>query len=174
MIAAKFFSEKPAPQPIILEHHYHHYPAPEPIRPWPWPWVWPTPIYCSTTGASFGNIPALTTTCAAPGVSTREVNASSTVKCANAVATSGVPDFKLGTGWGQAKADYVTEASFDRDRELCTLTIYYAEAADLERVGIQLTKGNCSERSTNACAAAGIPWFLQTAGQPVARLSSFK
>jgi len=60
--------------------------------------------------------------------------------CAANMVQADVPDFKLGTGWGEAKADYVSETAFERERELCTLSLYYAEAADLERVGIQLAK----------------------------------
>lgn len=51
-----------------------------------------------------------------------------------------IPDFKLGTGWGEAKASFVNEIAFERDKELCTLLIYYAEAADLEKAGVVLKK----------------------------------
>ena len=51
-----------------------------------------------------------------------------------------VPEFTLGTGWGEAKADAVTETEFVCDRELCTMTLYYAEADRLEKIGVKLAK----------------------------------
>jgi hypothetical protein len=59
---------------------------------------------------------------------------------AAAAAPAQTPEFKLGTGWGEAKADSVSETVFEREKELCTLTLYYAESADLEKVGIRLAK----------------------------------
>lgn len=144
VIAAKFFSEKwkPAPAPaiqrIVEEHHHHHYPRPVPLRPWPYP-SWPEVWYTCNAGDNSGLAgthvshegPISVNYCASmnsPGVSTRSVDASE------------VPEFTLGTGWGEAKHSVVTEVDFERDRELCTLTIYYAEALNLEKVGITMRK----------------------------------
>lgn len=158
VIAAKFFSEKPAPVPqwIVKEehHHHHHHDYYEPVRPPYWPhypkWPYPYIMWSSTVGSSAssegqtGNAGSTGSQginamyCASsPGVTTREMDQS--IKCSMA-STPSVPDFKLGTGWGEARLDQVTETSFERERELCTLTLYYAESADLERVGIRLAK----------------------------------
>ncbi len=148
-------------------HHHHHHDHYEPVIPPYWPrypkWPYPDIMWSSTTGTP----PSPQFTCdsnslgaagnagpvgceginmmycaqvntTSPGASTRELDASiNSIKCSMA---SSVPDFKLGTGWGEARVDQVTETTFERDRELCTLSIYYAESADLERVGIRLVK----------------------------------
>lgn len=151
-------------------HHHHHYHDEYwpywPYRPHPHP-IWPNPYpvwYTTSLGAS-GNVgpsgvtgtPSdlsnITVKCASnvasgqytlsnsagPMYAAAASNAAPAINMMSATQAD-VPDFKLGTGWGEAKADYVTETTFERDKELCTLAVYYAESSDLERVGIQLAK----------------------------------
>jgi hypothetical protein len=164
ILSAKFFSEvwkfPPPPTVIREEHHHHHdhYPVPMPIPTYPWPWrpYWDDApyykIWCSTstsdlgaagnTGATGPVGPAGCPVGPAGYGASVTYSAGDMSKCAdtNSLSQSDVPDFKLGTGWGETKVDRVTEAAFERDKELCTLSIYYAEAADLEKVGIKLEK----------------------------------
>lgn len=167
VIAAKFFSEKPAPVPqwIVQEHHHHHHHDHyEPIRPPYWPhypkWPYPDIMWSSTSAPTSkftcdsnnlgleGNVgPAgceginVMYTSSTPMSSLANKGLDDQIRCCvNNVSTSQVPEFKLGTGWGEARVDQVTETAFERDRELCTLSIYYAESSDLERVGIKLVK----------------------------------
>lgn len=156
IIAAKFFSEKWNPPVIkwmpttIVEHHHHHH---QPRRYPSWPDVWYTCTTAGATGSAGASGPSglagETLKCSSGGYeqyscSLDSKTSHSNVTCCMAsaanMAQADVPDFKLGTGWGEAKADFVSETAFERERELCTLSLYYAEAADLERVGIQLAK----------------------------------
>ena len=166
-ITAKFFNEKPAPLPAFLpphieEHHHHHYHDDWPhVRPWlypayPWSPIWHTTCQSSAgqTGpvgpSGVAGVAGETLKCASASnnvTAQYTVSNAANVTCsvnmmANAapLTQADVPDFKLGTGWGEAKADMVSEAAFEREKELCTLAIYYAESADLEKVGIQLAK----------------------------------
>ncbi len=52
------------------------------------------------------------------------------------VQTDNKIDFTLGTGWGKPVADSVQEVQFERAEELATLTIYYADEAQLTKLGI--------------------------------------
>lgn len=151
-------------------HHHHHHdhypptypvPVPTPVYPWPWRPYWseePYRIWCSTSTSDLGCVGssgptgpvgpagASATYSAAAAAAATPASADAFTKCAENIVRStslsqaDIPDFKLGTGWGEAKIDRVTEAVFERDKELCTLSIYYAEAADLEKVGIVLAK----------------------------------
>lgn len=165
VIAAKFFSEKfkmPDFKTIIEEHHHHHhhdypvYPVPRPWRYPTWPDIWYTTCGSTSAGQTGSLGPSgpcgETVLRSATSASNQMYSCSlgaETLKCAAeqpsvmfmaSAAPAEVPDFKLGTGWGNAKADYVSETTFEREKELCTLTLYYAEAPDLERVGIKLAK----------------------------------
>lgn len=167
VIAAKFFSEKfkmPDFKTIIEEHHHHHHHHEHPVypivRPWrypTWPEIWYTTCGSTSAGVT-GNVGPSGMSGVLRSASSAQYSASvgaEQMKCSfnagegqvtsaanmvNASLSAEVPDFKLGTGWGEAKADSVSETLFERDKELCTLTLYYAEAADLERVGIKLAK----------------------------------
>jgi hypothetical protein len=152
------------PYRVVEEHHHHHYHDLWPhVRPWrypTWPEIWYTTCQSSSAGIA-GNVgpsgPAGETLKCATSLGQYSVGSGMTaqytasnaanVTCsvnmmANAapLTQADVPDFKLGTGWGEAKADSVSEVAFEREKELCTLAIYYAENADLEKVGIQLAK----------------------------------
>ena len=64
--------------------------------------------------------------------------ASATImQCSLAAAT---PDFKVGTAWGQAKADRVSETPFERAACLGLLEIFYTDAKSLAKVGIDVKK----------------------------------
>lgn len=153
---------------VIEEHHHHHhhhheYPVYPIVRPWRYP-TWPE-IWYTTCGSTSAGITGNTGPSGSPGEMLRCMSSATAqysaslggeqMKCSfsagegqitsaanmvNASLSAETPDFKLGTGWGDAKADSVSETTFEREKELCTLTLYYAEAADLERVGIQLRK----------------------------------
>jgi hypothetical protein len=169
VIAAKFFSEKWNPsllvealrkqQRVIEEqhhhhHHYHDYPVYPHVRPWRCP-SWPDVWYTTSTGApesTFKPDPTIMR-CATNPVElySCEVGSKTSSLCDESLkseqepqvtcaAPAEIPEFKLGTGWGAAKADSVSETVFEREKELCTLTLYYAESADLEKVGIRLAK----------------------------------
>ena len=129
VISVKYFNEKQQPSFLtettrtVVEEHHHHYPV-YPTHPWRYP-VWPEIWFTCCTDDATG---AYSQTTRSGALETKsEVSAD-------------VPDFNLGTGWGEAKADNVSETAFEREKELCTLALYYAEAADLERVGIKLAK----------------------------------
>jgi hypothetical protein len=169
VIAAKFFSEKWKPNALLEamkktlsdehHHHHHHYPYTPPPPPYtpppPWPPIWYTTCGTSAAPNSAPNLVRCTLTnsmgqsqqystsipetpsimsCSLnhPGVSTKTNDAS--------LKQSDVPDFTLGTGWGKEKTDVVTETTFEIEKELCTLTVYYAEAAYMEKVGIIMKK----------------------------------
>lgn len=148
---------------IIEEHHHHHhYPhyTPPPTPPWrpQWPDIWyttcggtvagsaapnaaPNVVRCTLTNsmgqsqqysAPISDTPSIMSCSLQPGVSTKAEDAS--------LKQSDVPEFTLGTGWGQEKTDVVTETTFEIEKELCTLTVYYAEAAYMEKVGIVMKK----------------------------------
>lgn len=153
VIAVKYFNEKWQPsllleamqKTIVEEHHHHHhdYPSIRLHRPWRYP-TWPEVWYTTSTSGVTGASRQATYSCSLGNeslkASTGEPEVMSAVNMMNASLSTEVPDFKLGTGWGEAKTDSVAETTFEREKELCTLTLYYAEAADLERVGIKLTK----------------------------------
>lgn len=157
VIAAKFFSEKwQWRQNMLLEgktehHHHHHHHHPYTVYPVAIPLVAPVttfPIYTCSSGPQYAcanepNQPVTMNNLATVGNVTAMYTA--TADTDKSVAHEGliqanVPDFKLGTGWGAAKADSVSETTFDRDTEICTITLYYAEAADLEKIGVNLAK----------------------------------
>lgn len=192
IISAKFFSEKPDPlQPYKEVHHHHHhyedhwYPVPYPVYPRPTP-IWPTwreIWYTSSAGptgavgasgpvGTTGSLSDMTIKCAsntASGeytVSNSMGSGGSTLAANFMAATSDVPEFKLGTGWGEAKADSVSETKFEREKELCTLAIYYADAPALERVGIQLTKDVAVTTPAAPELPRGFPGFCKP---PVSR-----
>lgn len=187
IISAKFFSEKPSPiQPYREVHHHHHhedhwYPMPYPVYPRPTP-IWPTwrEIWYSTSAGpeigSTGSLSGVTMKCASNMASGQYTLSNSGAQyCASSdpgisvnmmAAASEVPEFKLGTGWGEAKADNVSETSFDREKELCTLAIYYADAAALEKVGIRLAKDVAVTSPSSPELPQGFPGFCK---QPVSR-----
>ena len=156
VIAAKFFSEKWKPNPlleamkktIIEEHHHHHYPLYTPPLPPPSPWpFWYTT--CQSTGLSSAGVSATPNTVdyTLSNSLNQSQNPSATISNTPSVTAYNanlsllnVPDFTLGTGWGQEQTNVVTETAFEVEKELCTLTVYYAEAACLEKVGIVLKK----------------------------------
>lgn len=161
VIAAKFFSEKPAPLPswIVQEHHHHHHHHDhyEPVWPPYWPkypkWPYPDVIWSQSGGSTSSPQYSCNTSAGIQGnvgqqgpIGINAVFMSQTSSVENDLSASictspgDVPEFKLGTGWGGAREDQVGETTFERQNELCTLTIYYAEASDLQRVGIQLAK----------------------------------
>lgn len=168
VIAAKFFSEKIDFSALMKkfaqdhkeEHHHHHYHNPPPApRPYPWPYspIW----YCATGAGTVGdqgvagnagtpidtNMLRCTLTnsmgetvqygSAAPASSEPKIMFNAT---SNNITQAEVPEFTLGTGWGNEKTDVVTETTFDVEKELCTLTLYYAEATYMEKVGIETKK----------------------------------
>lgn len=191
IISAKFFSEKPDPlQPYKeVHHHYHHYedhwyPMPYPVYPrptriWPtWHEIWytcqstsdPAPSNLSGTTIKYAsNMASGEYTMSNSMGSAAQYSAGSPTLAANfmaATAPSDVPEFKLGTGWGEAKADNVSEAKFERDKELCTLAIYYADALALEWVGIQLAKDIAVTAPAAPVLPQGFPGFCKP---PVSR-----
>jgi hypothetical protein len=154
------------PAPVEHHHHYHSYPvytqpivSPAPV-PWPTYPLWPN-IYgssyettCGNTGgniggnATFGNVASsasllnavnLTGCNVAPGGADMDMNCASAPAPARA-SNGKVPEFTLGTGWGMEARNVVTETAFERDAELCTLTLFYAEAGYLRQVGVVLEK----------------------------------
>lgn len=155
VIAAKFFSEKFTAPPITkIEHHHHH--------SYPMSGAWYKPQYLKLTDSctATSSMSSVADSCtdnpividSAAAVEVLQVNTTSNVGLGTSQPTATlniadgrahsnvVPNFNLGVGCGESKADSVTQTSFDTDREICTLTIYYAEAADLELAGVQLTK----------------------------------
>lgn len=145
VVAVKFFSEKvkpistytPPPPSIREDHHHHHHHHYPPINVPPQP-TWPTvpnqPFWFGTptcVGATSGQM-----MCANNSLSQLESPGCSI----SPTDSSQVPEFALGTGWGAAKISMVSAATFDRDVELCTLELYYAEAATLEKSGVALVK----------------------------------
>lgn len=50
------------------------------------------------------------------------------------------PDFNLGTAWGQAMQDQVSQTTFDKGLWLATMEIYYTDADGLAKDGIQVSK----------------------------------
>lgn len=143
VIAAMIFSEKytpvpPEPPVRIVEHHHHHYPKYPiitPITPW-----WGTP-WCGTTGDYMA-----TYACELPPAPTNEaLCCNSSVELGQQMRSAlnnaqAAPKFQLGTGWGDAVVDKITETVFERAAVLCTLTLYYAEGRDLESIGVELKK----------------------------------
>jgi len=150
-------------QQVVEEHHHHHhhheYPVYPYVRPWrypSWPEIWYTTSTTGVSGSTGPSGPAGTSgdmlRCASKSdtvlyscsLGNESLKASSeapqVMYAAAAMAPAETPEFKLGTGWGEAKADSVSETVFEREKELCTLTLYYAESADLEKVGIRLAK----------------------------------
>lgn len=166
IIAVKYFSEKWNPnllleafkKTVVEEHHHHHHHHDYPVYPYPRPWrypTWPEIWYTTSTSGQTGTTgPSGPSgemlrcanqqySCSLDSASLKgsaEPQVMSAVNMVNASLSAEVPDFKLGTGWGEAKVDSVSETTFEREKELCTLSLYYAEAADLERVGIKLAK----------------------------------
>ena len=191
IISAKFFSEKPSPITPYKEvhHHHHEYPMPYPVYPRPTP-IWPTwrevwyTCQSSTgqTGAvgasgpvgTTGSLSDITLKCASNMASGEYTLSNSAAQyCASTspgvsvnMAASEVPEFKLGTGWGEAKADSVSETAFEREKELCTLAIYYADAPALERVGIRLAKDVAVTSPSSPELPQGFPGFCKP---PVSR-----
>lgn len=164
VIAAKFFSEKWKPSPglqtIIEKHHHHHHHdkwpwSDPPYRPWRYP-SWPD-VYMSSTGgdglgASQGANEMVRCSLMSSGLNRNAPNSGTTAQYSGTLKQSGapitvnmaqadVPDFTLGTGWGEAKVDVVTETTFETAAELCTMTLYYAASEDLKKAGIALDKG---------------------------------
>lgn len=184
------------PYKEVHHHHHHHehedhwIPVPYPVYPRPTP-IWPTwrevwytcQSSAGQTGAvgasgpvgTTGSLSDMTIKCASNMASGEYTLSNSAAQyCAstspgvsvNMMAASEVPEFKLGTGWGEAKADSVSETSFDRDRELCTLAIYYADAPALEKVGIQLAKDVAVTAAPAPVLPQGFPGFCKP---PVSR-----
>lgn len=147
VIGAKIFSEKLKPVPVatvVEHHHHHHHHHPLPMFPRSNPWFdkpyWMGGVGEMTKSLTYGNA-SYGNASTGPQYSASSNNignaGGSTIRCANFNATA---DFNLGTGMGEARRDTVQEVSFEKERELCTLTIYYADAASLEAVGLQLSK----------------------------------
>lgn len=137
VIAVRYFSEKQKPAPQVIEKHIHYYPI------WPYYWEWENPkpyrrdyIWYSTT---VNDAPELTTSYScSTGSSTGSGTLRSTdinmVQCS----LSNSADFNLGTQWGAAINDSVTETSFEVDRLIEETTFYYSDKAGLEKAGIKL------------------------------------
>lgn len=165
IIAAKFFSLK---VPKVAEHHHHHYhyPKPEPIAvpvPWRHPWfdrtTYPDVVWTVGTGSATYSLAGCSnslagcsnsldgktlTSASTPdyGTMTGAIRCCASTEASTAASTvnSNIPEFKLGTGWGELQNCRVTESDFERDSEICTLAIYYACAEELTKIGIQLEK----------------------------------
>lgn len=147
VIGAKVFAEKVKitityTPPVEHHHHYHDRIIKEPCHPWhPW---YPSPIWCSTSvteGMMADNSstkPAIT--------SANYMQALGEVKCSNV--NDCIPDFDVGTGWGEIKSQPVTETTFDRGEELGLLEIFYASIESLEKIGISLSKALAVTTST--------------------------
>jgi hypothetical protein len=157
VIGVKFISEKPKAnkileafkkqqqQTIVEEHHHHwHYPPPPtwPAKPaWPGTPIWMVDYTCQPTYTTF-NTPADSSvagdsTLYSGNVMRMTPNKSEGRIMCNSVS---VPDFSLGTGWGTSVKSEVSETMFERENELCTLLIYYSNAASLEKAGVILSK----------------------------------
>ena len=147
VISALIFSEKQPVcasnnQPVVIREDHHHYPNP----PWVWPtqpkpW-WETQPTCGDTPVCVWNASTVGTaaTCTPPITTINSMSFTGSSDNSAGPAQSDIPDFKIGTGWGAAKISEVTTTGFDRDRHLATLTVYYAEAKDLKKAGVPMTK----------------------------------
>jgi hypothetical protein len=51
-----------------------------------------------------------------------------------------VTDYNLGTKFGNAKKDVVTNTTFDVDEQVAQLEIYYTDRDGLEKAGIEVDK----------------------------------
>lgn len=142
IIGALVYAEiKPQPTEVHY-HHWHNYPIT--VFPPPAP---PTPSYPTITYSS-------------PGVTVRETDnsvflgaslqnqmsaklmmsdpAESIMYCASA--SNSAPDFNLGTAFGAAVKDQVSEVEFKRGICLADFQIYYSDRDGLMKDGIQVDK----------------------------------
>jgi len=158
VVSVKVIAEKVRPvtkvyyHPPIEHHHHHHYPPPPVYKPNFW--CGTTITYGSTTTGLNGvagsvmrgtdnssgadNLVA-NNACFLNQANTPAQDSAlqATVKCmAMAAPAQDNPDFNLGTGWGKEKEDRVTEKEFERNGELCTISIFYTDAEGLKKVGI--------------------------------------
>ena len=136
VIAAMVYAEAhPIPQVV----HIHHTNAP----PWPImrePWI----TYGGSTLGGIGSVgsSAPQTDLNSPAVPPQAQDycaAVNTMNCVSAAPAS-APAFNLGTAFGAAAQDHVTQAQFNRGFWLATLELYYSDREGLEKDGIQVNK----------------------------------
>ena len=136
------WSEKPAPQPIIIKEKVI-----EKYEPWPWyrpyPYYQYTTIDCSHNSNQAGGI--LRSMSISSRSADNSANTSYSAQCSSAVSSvsainCSAPSFELGTGWGEATENKVTMTSFDRGTVIEQSELYYSTAKALEKVGIKLKK----------------------------------
>jgi hypothetical protein len=142
VIAVKVLAEKAKPLPEIVKtvvQHHHVYELYYVPRPYPWPPYYPIWSSAVQSGSSATGVYCCSTNLS--GADTLAAKSSNADGLTRSLQSEGaVPAFKLGTGWGENRQDHVSTDDFERDRELTTLTIYYADADSLKEAGIALAK----------------------------------
>jgi hypothetical protein len=156
VIGVQVWAEKRVVQPPAQEVHIHHWP--------PYSWPPPKPFYPDTTiiyrstadsGRYMCGVGSLIHahgptgpvgakgTPGVPGVDFPGVSTSitdhSTLCCSN-MASSQAPEFNLGTGYGAAAVDVVSQTHFEKGLWLAMMEIYYSDAEGLAKDGITVSK----------------------------------
>ena len=154
------------PRPAYIKHVM--IPSPYPV--WPvgpcYPsWWLEDHTYC-VGGSSAGESKTYTTNTSmlrgAPptGSEVRATFMSQTPESAGEITSKAVeraataPDFNLGTGYGQAIQDQVSETTFERGGRLAVLEIFYSDANGLKKAGIDLRKGASVSKANRGFPAA--------------------
>jgi hypothetical protein len=140
VIAVQVYGEK-RPAPVVQDIHIHHIHWP-PVQPWtPPPKPWPDITYTCSAGPLGATGPA-----GCEGLAGETLKSSlslgtdmASINCC-APASRSAPDFNLGTAFGAAATDHVSQVTFERGLWLATMEIYYSDRDGLTKDGIQVDK----------------------------------
>jgi hypothetical protein len=127
VIGVLVYAEQP-PAPVLVT----------PVLPYDWPTAKPSIFKEYTTCASQGLTASLEETLGTPVERCLTSSKHTPAQAFNACCSA--PDFNLGTGYGSAATDCVTQAYFQRGLVLATLEIFYSDREGLLKDGIQVDK----------------------------------
>jgi hypothetical protein len=103
----------------------------------------PNPIwYYSSTGlsADYCKTDNITFTCSSDNQLSSDLDNKISACNMDIQKSAKVPDFNMGTAWGGAKEDKISEGSFEKGSLAATMEIYYSDRKSLEAIGISFDK----------------------------------